>query len=166
MVKEIERKFILKRFPFSFKFDKTFEIVQFYNNGWRYRSEVGNTPQYFRMKKISVGLGVATAMETEPEEVSEREFNVKLSEAPTYIWKTRSEWTDPNDPLIKFFVDRFHGMNIIMLEVEIPTLFYRISIPREIQQEIADEVTGLIGFSNINLQKNNIKNYETYNATS
>lgn len=164
MVKEIERKFILKRFPFSFKFDKTFEIVQFYNNGWRYRSEVGNTPQYFRMKKTSIGIGEAE--ESEPEEVSKYTFNAYLERVPTYICKTRSEWTDPDDSQVKFFVDRFHGMNLIMLEVEIPTLFYRISIPREIQQEIADEVTGLIGFSNINLQKNNIKNYETYNATS
>jgi CYTH domain-containing protein len=51
----------------------------------------------------------------------------------------------------KLELDKYDGMNIVILEIELEDLNEEIKLPRYIDREIIYEVTGIKEFSNKNL---------------
>jgi CYTH domain-containing protein len=52
---------------------------------------------------------------------------------------------------LKFEIDKYEGINIVILEVELDDLEQKINIPKYIEKEILYEVTGIKEFSNKSL---------------
>lgn len=144
--KEIERKFLLKRFPRLERINTVYQIEQWYHSdGYRYRKQV-ETPtggiEIFKTKKTNISKGV-----NQEEEVTLTlsEFSeVDLSNS-LYINKTRTVIKYKGH---KFEIDKYNGINIIILEVELKDLDEKIDFPKYIEKEILYEVTGIKEFSN------------------
>jgi CYTH domain-containing protein len=147
--KEIERKFLLKRFPRLEKINSVYQIEQWYHSdGFRYRKQVeipsGNT-EIFKTKKTNISKGVNLEEEVNLTEDELKEVNLTNS---LLINKTRTVVKYKNK---KFEIDKYSGMNIIILEVELNDLNEKIEFPKYIEREILYEVTGIKEFSNKSL---------------
>lgn len=145
-VTEFERKWLLKKKP-KIKFDSKILIIQFYLDGLRYRSSYyNNKGTYEKIKKVSIGIGHNEELNCE--QITSKEWwkNYKLAEK--VITKTRFI---KNSNGLKFEIDIFSKLSLIMMEVEDVQLTDSIAFPTEIEKEIIMEVTGLKEFNNYNL---------------
>lgn len=157
--KEIERKFLLKRLPKKVieKYAKKLqilEIIQYYffiDNIWqRYRvvNQEGKKTKYVHTIKNTISLGTNDEWE---KTVSEVEFLKKQAEHKkehSVIHKTRYVIKHKG---LKFEIDVFHGMSMVMLEVELPTLHFHFEYPDGLLDEIVFEATGMKQFNNFTL---------------
>jgi CYTH domain-containing protein len=144
--KEIERKFLLKRFPRLERINTVYQIEQWYHSdGYRYRYQV-ETPtgdiQIFKTKKTNISKGV-----NQEEEITltQEEFNELNLSNSLHINKTRTVIKYRG---LKFEIDKYNGINIIILEVELKDINDKINFPKYIEKEILYEVTGIKEFSN------------------
>lgn len=144
--KEIERKFLLKRFPRLERINTVYQIEQWYHSdGYRYRYQV-ETPtgdiQIFKTKKTNISKGV-----NQEEEITltQEEFNELNLSNSLHINKTRTVIKYKG---LKFEIDKYNGINIIILEVELKDINDKINFPKYIEKEILYEVTGIKEFSN------------------
>lgn len=147
--KEIERKFLLKRFPRLEKINNVYQIEQWYHSdGFRYRYQVNTstgTVEIFKTKKTNISKGVNQEEETM---LTLDEFNeVDLSNS-LHVKKTRTVVKYKGH---KLEIDRYDGINIVILEVELNDLEEKFSLPKYIDKEILYEVTGIKEFSNKSL---------------
>lgn len=143
---EIERKFLLKRFPRLEKIDNVFKIKQWYHSdGFRYRYQVEvpiNEITILKTKKTNLSKGINREEETT---LTQNEFDeIDLSNS-LYIEKTR---TVVKYKKRKFEIDKYEGMNIIILEVELNDINDPIVFPKYLEKEIVYEVTGIKEFTN------------------
>jgi len=147
--KEIERKFLLKRFPRLEKINNVYQIEQWYHSdGFRYRYQVNTstgTVEIFKTKKTNISKGVNMEEETTLtlDELNAIDLSNSLS-----IKKIR---TVVKYKGLKFEIDKYEGINIVILEVELDDLEQKINIPKYIEKEILYEVTGIKEFSNKSL---------------
>ena len=144
--KEVERKFLLKRFPRLEKINTVYQIEQWYHSdGFRYRYQV-ETPtgevEIFKTKKTNISKGV-----NQEEEITltQNEFDALNLSNSLYINKTRTVIKYKGH---KFEIDKYNGINIIILEVELKDINEKIDFPKYIEKEILYEVTGIKEFSN------------------
>jgi CYTH domain-containing protein len=146
---EIERKFLLKRFPRLEKINNVYQIEQWYHSdGFRYRYQVdGSTGEtiIFKTKKTSISKGVNQEEETI---LTQSEFDELDLSNSLYIKKSRTVVKYKGH---KLELDKYDGMNIVILEIELEDLNEEIKLPRYIDREIIYEVTGIKEFSNKNL---------------
>jgi CYTH domain-containing protein len=147
--KEIERKFLLKRFPKLDKISSVYQIQQWYHHdGYRYRHQVdipnGNITIY-KTKKTNLLKGVN--LEEETTLTLDELKAIDLSNSPS-IKKIR---TVVKYKGLKFEIDKYEGINIVILEVELKDIEQKINIPKYIEKEILYEVTGIKEFSNKSL---------------
>lgn len=144
--KEIERKFLLKRFPRLEKINTVYQIEQWYHSdGYRYRKQVEiptGDIEIFKTKKTNISKGINQEEEVTLtlSEFSELDLSNSL-----HINKTRTVIKYKGH---KFEIDKYNGINIIILEVELKDLDEKIYFPKYIEKEILYEVTGIKEFSN------------------
>ena len=144
--KEIERKFLLKRFPKLEKINTVYQIEQwYYSDGYRYRKQLEvptNKLSIIRTKKTNISKGV---FQEEEVELSLEEFNdLNLSNSIS-IKKTR---TVVKYKGFKFEIDKYENMNVVILEVELDDINETIPFPKYLEREILYEVTGIKEFTN------------------
>ena len=157
--KEIERKFLLKRLPKNVienyvKKLQILEIVQYYffiDNIWqRYRvvNQEGEKTKYIHTKKNTISTGTNYEWEKTVSKVEFLKKQKEHSKEHAVIHKTRYVIKHKG---LKFEIDVFHGMSMVMLEVELPTLHFQFEYPDGLLEEIVFEATGMKQFSNFTL---------------
>jgi CYTH domain-containing protein len=156
-MKEIEYKYVMRNLPTAMQsgpgsVKHVYRIVQFYKDGLRYRREIfgnddGLHTTYLRMTKTYEGFGMST--ESKPEYLTPNMWHEALKGVPAenIISKTRYIYHTADDKQV-LSIDVFHHMTLIMMEIEIPTIEYEVTIPANIAEEIIAEVTGRVEFSN------------------
>lgn len=147
--KEIERKFLLKRFPKLEKINTVYQIQQWYHSdGFRYRYQLeipNGDVKIFKTKKTNISKGVNQEEETI---LSQNEFNELDLSNSLSIKKIRTVVKYKGH---KLEIDKYEGLNIVILEVELEDLNEKIPMPKYIDKEILYEVTGIKEFSNKSL---------------
>jgi len=156
---ETERKWILRKDTKLIQIpDITYHIFQKYAvNGWRYReqSEISgfsirngidtyHDPIYYKTKKTPVGKG---ANEEEEYEITKEEFD-SCGSIKSSISKFRHVYKIGE---LKFEVDVFNGIHLVILEVELISLEQNFDMPKFLQDLIIYEVTGIKEFNNSSL---------------
>lgn len=146
---EIERKFLLKRFPRLEKINNVYQIEQWYHSdGFRYRYQTdGSTGEVkiFKTKKTNVSKGVNIEEETI---LTREEFDELNLSNSLHIKKSR---TVVKYKGLKLEIDKYDGINIVILEIELDDINQEIKLPKYIDKEIIYEVTGIKEFSNKSL---------------
>lgn len=147
--KEIERKFLLKRFPKLEKINTVYQIQQCYHSdGFRYRYQVeipNGDVKIFKTRKTNISKGVNQEEETI---LSQNEFNELDLSNSLSVKKIRTVVKYKGH---KLEIDKYEGLNIVILEVELEDLNEKIPMPKYIDKEILYEVTGIKEFSNKSL---------------
>jgi len=147
--KEIERKFLLKRFPKLEKINTVYQIQQWYHSdGFRYRYQLeipNGDVKIFKTKKTNISKGVNQEEETI---LSQNEFNELDLNNSLSVKKIRTVVKYKGH---KLEIDKYDGLNIVILEVELEDLNEKIPMPKYIDKEILYEVTGIKEFSNKSL---------------
>ncbi len=157
---EIERKFLLKKFPFQVfeKYKKDLQIlniVQYYffiNGVWqRYRivKTKGKKTKYIHTIKKSIQPGI---YEENERVVSEKDFLNKRKEhyKKDYAIIKKTRYVVKYKGL-KFEIDVYLDLSLVILEVELPDLKHQFEYPNGLFEEIIIEVTGMKQFSNFSL---------------
>ena len=151
---ETERKWILRNIPKNDP-DKIYRIFQKYSSdGWRYRSQeeisfkngTGKIEiEYFKTKKRPIGF--ASNIE---EEYRISDFDFNNADKIKSISKLRHVYYQNG---LKYEVDVFNDIHLIIMEVEIEEIDQIIEVPSFLGKEIIYEVTGIKEFNNTNLSK-------------
>lgn len=154
---EIERKWILRRDPLLLQLaDHYYFIHQKYaEDGWRYREQIeiewdGVNPKftdrirYFKTLKTPVGIG---ANEEEEYEITKSEFEncgpvIKGIKKFRHVYKYGE---------LKFEVDVFLTIHLVILEVELKSLNQKFEMPDFLNDLLLYEVTGKKEFNNSSL---------------
>jgi len=169
---EIERKFLLKRFPDS-ELDKKFpldseenlhklliyEIEQYYfkvdGKKLRFRlrfCENNGITQYFQTEKHVISSGVFEEIESE---IGLQEFLEVFKDNKnkgSVIKKTRYSFEENG---LLWEIDKYTNIDIVTLEVELDDINQDIKIPKFLKDMIITELTGKKEFSNHNLSLKN-----------
>ena len=144
--KEIERKFLLKRFPKLEKINTVYQIEQwYYSDGYRYRKQLEvptNKLSIIRTKKTNISKGV---FQEEEVSLSLDEFNDLDLTNSISIKKTR---TVVKYKGFKFEIDKYENMNVVIMEVELDDINEPVLFPKYLEREILYEVTGIKEFTN------------------
>ena len=156
---EIERKFLLKRFPKKVieKYKKglqRLDMVQYYfliNGVWqRYRvvDSEGKKTKYVHTIKKSLSPGI---YEENERTIKEKEFLSKKNEhKDNYAVIRKTRWVIKYKGL-KFEIDAYLDLSMVILEVELPALNHHFEYPEGLFEEIVMEATGMKQFSNFSL---------------
>jgi len=153
---EIERRFVLKRIPII-DFNHVYDIRQYYIQDGdlvkrlryqfdsSFRSDGQSTLEY--LHKIQTGHGQFIEV---LEDVTMDQYHDLTKKAFKRLTKKR--YVHECDGL-KFEIDCIDGIQLVMLEVELDHIDQPITFPDAILKEIVGEVTGIKGFSNFALAK-------------
>ena len=164
MVKlEIERRFLLKYVP-KINFSNELVILQYYGKDesgkFRIRNqsklrEPGKSECFLTRKKM-ISPGVFEEDETQ---ISATDFGDLFKKTKSKIHKVRHILERGG---LKFEVDVFQEISLIILEVELPSIDHKFSFPDEFKmgENLIKEVTGDKSFSNRSLSLSKIS-YET-----
>ena len=169
MALEIERKFLLKQIPNRAP-DKHYEIKQYYcedkksERNFRLRhitwwENEGKTKkeQYIETVKRRIKPGVYEENETE---LSISEFQTRMKYAKSYLIKSRYIYIVSKK--LKWEIDIFSEMRLVLAEIEIPKMNYKIKIPDYIKDVLIMEVTKFDEFTNKALASSIKKMYQKY----
>ena len=151
---EIERKYLLKYNPLNFGgFDNLLQITQLYlpkdENGYtvryRYITDTNDNVKYVKTLKKYVSHMVCEEIENE---VTQNEYEEAEKKAVSEILKLRYEIKHGD---LVWQIDSFVNIKMVLAEVELPSEDYEFEIPKQIEDAIVTEVTGVDGFSNESL---------------
>ena len=148
---EPERRFLLKTIPCGIKPLDTLYIRQFYTaDKVRFRmavsEETGDTNFFRTVKEKTDTAGVNLEDEIE---IDEREFHRNRIDFDRYVFKQRS--IVPAEGELKWEVDRFQSVLLVIAEIELPTIDHAIVLPKWLEEVKIMEVTGIPEFSNYRL---------------
>lgn len=146
---EIERKFLLKKVPTSVSWDFIYDIKQYYISDYRIRIQTNrdtNEIKWFYTKKTATD---------DPMVYQEIEKEINYDEFWGYIHNRESKIISKTR-YVKYFgyenlkveVDDFNGMKLVVAEIEIPSVDYRLIIPNYIHENLLIEVTRYNEFKN------------------
>lgn len=150
---EIERKWVLFETPQAnseLKIVHETCIEQYYTEGgyrhrYSYNSEAHKDKYLFeRIKKIKLGEGISN--ETEIQRITWDEYENGKKNNPIVKKFRRTYEAEGLD--LKFEVDDYSPIRLMVLEVELPSIDYAFQMPYNIQQQIFMEVTGNEMYSN------------------
>jgi CYTH domain-containing protein len=157
---EIERKYLLKDIPNRAP-DQRLEIKQYYcedkkhKRNFRLRETVywtndGMTRnvEYFETTKKFISPGIYEEHEIS---LNKGAFDDMMKYAKSSISKTR--YIYKINKKLKWEVDVFNNMRLVVAEIEIPDMAYKFSIPKYIKDVLLMEVTEFTCFTNKNLAK-------------
>lgn len=156
---EIERRFLLKSLPLSAGFNKTIHIQQHYLSDIdadivervrksKERFSVNGEKMYHTTKERISDMSV-TEIE---EEINESVYNGLLITKGIKRSISKTRYIKDFGPL-KWEVDVFEGINLVIAEIELPNEDYPLSLPDWLKEVMLLEVTGMHQFSNSNLAK-------------
>lgn len=156
---EIERKFLLKKIPKEVieKYKKglqVLDIIQYYffiNGVWqRYRVVKSNSKKtkFIHTIKKSISHGI---FEEDERTIREKEFLEKKKEHKKNYAVIRKKRYAIKYKGLKFEVDVYLDLSLVILEVELPKLNHSFEFPDGLFEEIIIEATGMKQFSNFNL---------------
>lgn len=150
---EIERKFLLKRIP-NVTFDANLAIEQYYSsipgNKIRLRRSIDlktGKEIFYQTKKTFVKPGVD---EEDERILTKEEFTTFFPTMTSKISKLR---LIKKMKTVKWEIDVFTGMQLIVAEVELPSEDYKVKLPKFITNELIKEVTGIKEFNNRSLSE-------------
>ena len=152
---EIERKFLLKAIPLIY-FDKAIMISQVYISDKdaeiteRVRfSQEGEVVKCFHTTKKKIDAMSSEEIEVEIT-LEEGKNKIEACANPREVDKVRfiKQVGD-----LKWEVDEFRNMDLIIAEIELPSRDTVVELPQEIQDVLIMEVTGMKEFSNSNLAR-------------
>lgn len=153
---EIERKWLMTNVPQNIIADELILIEQWYRPSQqgivRYRRSVGSNQQTLFEKIIKTKIAVGINSE-ESIPVHGDKFYAEIESGMKYIRKTRRVYHFNG---MKFELDDFQSLKLVMLEVEGPTqefLNKTIEFPDFLQPLVIKEVTGDDAFSNFSLAR-------------
>jgi CYTH domain-containing protein len=156
MALEIERKFLLSDIP-NRKPDNFLQIEQFYcvQKKFKYRIRSITTwpdnkkhVEYVQTIKNKLEPGVYEEHEIG---LNEGAFNDLKRFAKSRIAKYR--YIYKINKKLKWEVDIFQDMKLVVAEIEIPTKDFKFKIPEYIKEKLLMEVTEFEQFTNFNLSK-------------
>lgn len=153
-VKEIERRFLLKRIPIV-NWTNIYDIVQYYIHD----TELGvvkrlrvkydvlhGMPRTFEyLHKVYVAAGQFVEVH---EDFNPSDFKEIRSKAFKSVSKRRYVYDHQN---LKFEVDDIDGVSLVIMEVELDDINQEFEFPDRIKNELITEITGLSGLSNFEL---------------
>lgn len=150
---EIERKFVLKDVPeFLGKEINKIIILQIYidegDRITRYRMSqevISGDIAYVKCNKKKISDGVFEEIESF---ISGKDFEDMLKFPHREIIKTRYVYEEGG---LKWEVDKYKGMKLVVMEVELEDIKQKIKIPECIKDYVIADVTGIEGFSNYKL---------------
>ena len=146
---EYERKFLLLRLP-ALKADVVAHIEQHYldtNERIRRKSVEGEADVFYHTIKKNLRPGVNSEDE---KKITREEYYSLLEKSKSFIVKKRYYYFIGE---VRWEIDVFENMNLIVAEVEYPREDYVVNIPKFINNVILLEVTHLREFSNKNISK-------------
>lgn len=147
---EIERRWLLTKFPDGEDFFAFLHIVQYYTPEGRFRKTTdmdhSDQPKYYKTNKKEISHGVNEEFENE---ISESDFLTAIETATKFLTKARC--ISKHDSLFYEF-DLIHA-KIYILEIELNSIDQVINIPDHIQDCIIREITGEKEYTNYNLAK-------------
>lgn len=146
---EIERKFLLDGVP-SVEYSEVVEIFQFYTSeGLRFRREIygDRRVEYVKLRKSKVSHGVN---EEEIFDSDANEFNMHVVDSDLIVRKARHIHLSDG---LKFEIDKFHDLDLVMLEVELEGIDQHFEMPLGIIEHLRAEVTGNSDYDNIEIAK-------------
>lgn len=151
---EIERRFLLEKLP-NIEFDEVKMISQYYGvdpvGNFRVREEKythGFTYFITRKKYVSEGIN-----EEDEKTIDKMEFDELKSKTNSHISKKRHILYLDNG--LKWEVDSFLDFDMVVAEIEIPQIDYRLDIPEEIKSVLVEEITHRKDLSNFALSIKN-----------
>lgn len=156
---EIERKFLMRRLPkelLSKRKHEVIEIVQYYfyiDGVWqrfRIASDKKST-KYIHTIKKSISPGVYEENEKPIEKSEFLEIFKNHQKKYRVVRKTRYVIKHKG---LKFEIDKYSDLSLVVLEVELPKLSFCFSYPAGLEAEIVYELTGIKQFSNLSLSLN------------
>jgi CYTH domain-containing protein len=155
---EIERKYLLRDIPNRAP-DQRLEIKQYYcedkkrKRNFRLRETIfwtdgGATKNilYFETTKQRISAGIYEEHEIS---LNKGAFDDMMKYAKSKIIKTR--YIYKINKKLKWEVDVFSDMRLVVAEIEIPKMDYKFSIPKYIKDVLLMEVTEFEQFTNKNL---------------
>jgi CYTH domain-containing protein len=148
---EFERKFLLLKKP-VLKADSIARIEQHYFGDERIRrkSEEGKSDVFYHTVKKNLRPGV----NSEDEKIINRDDYYSLLEKSKYFIVKYRHYYFIGD--LKWEVDAFEDINLVVAEVEYPREDYKLKIPKFIEDVTIMEVTKFREFSNKNIAKKKI----------
>lgn len=159
---EIERRFLLKVIPQNTKeyHVGSINIFQVYlpNDGETIRRIREESPMsgpdeenvytYTEKKYVSPGV-----REENEKDITREEFDELLAEegTKTYIAKNRHKFKFPETGDLIWEIDMFQNINLVIAEVELPSLSIPLELPACLKNDIIMEVTNILELSNSSL---------------
>jgi len=148
---EFERKFLLLKKP-VLKADVVYRVEQHYFGDERIRrkSEEGKDDVFYHTIKKNIRPGVNSEDE---KKIGRNEYYSFLEKSKSFIIKYRHCYFIGD---LKWEVDIFEDINLVVAEVEYPKEDYKLKIPKFISDVTIMEVTNFKEFSNKNISKKKI----------
>lgn len=148
---EFERKYLLLKQP-VLKADVVYRVEQHYFGDDRIRrtSTEGEPDVFYHTVKKNLRPGVNSENE---KKISRAEYYNLLEKSKSFIIKYRHCYFIGD---LKWEVDVFEDINLVVAEVEYPKEDYKIKIPKFIEDVMVMEVTKFREFSNKNISKKKI----------
>lgn len=156
-VTEIERRFLLKRNPHEtpseiINIEQWYEPIRLGASVLRYRKSINMTRHELVFEEIEKLKRDAMVSEEFIREISRDEFMGLVNPNKLkYIRKKRQIY---NFNGLKFEVDKFQDLSLVICEVELPSTKTSISFPPFIEDLIICEITDMTSFSNFSLAEN------------
>lgn len=152
---EIERRWLLKRMP-HIAYDDRLDIQQFYGNNskgnFRLRKSYSNKEhvyRYYVTKKKKLAYGTFVEIE---QEITYDSYKRRKRANKNFKTISKRRWIAHLNGL-KYEIDAYYGINLIILEIEIPRINMPIKLHRRVSNQIILEITGIEELSNFKLSE-------------
>ena len=151
-VKEIERRFLLKKMPIA-KWDQEYSISQYYIQDGdtvkrlRFTTDIDRKETIEYLHKIQNGVGEFVEVH---EDINQSDAYKLMTTAFKVVNKVRRIL---NHNGLKYEVDKIYNVELVLLEVELDDINQEIIFPPIIEEQIIMEVTGMKELSNFNLAR-------------
>lgn len=151
---EKERKFLLKYVPVEIVGADHLYLSQWYAGEKRYRRQTPIVSGQFQKDEckrfLTIKKQVSPGVNEEDEtEIGEEEYLEGRAEGEKFITKRRYEI--PAGDGLKWELDSFVCIHLILLEIELPELDQMPDMPEWLSRAVVKEVTGDKAFSNASL---------------
>lgn len=150
---EIERKFLLKKLPHHDFLNEGRKIwidqLYYLEDGkpYRIRKEMEGTRfKYTLVHKEELEPGVYNETTSD---ITEDDYNGRLKSCHSIVTKVRHRIMMPTGLFLE--IDYYRNINLVVLEVELPSRGYDVELPDYIEDLLIMEVTEHPQFKNINL---------------
>lgn len=153
---EIERRFLLKKLP-NIKWTKKLDMIQHYlsDKGADEVIRVRSIKEVKKRKTISEEYIHTTKTRVSEMAVLEKEVDLTYDEYKDILLASKRKISKfryiKKVGKLKWEIDVFTSLNLIIAEIELPNEDYDVEIPEWLSEVMLLEITGMHQFSNSNL---------------